>query len=84
MLAALDIGRIHPPAVGAHRQKRLADGPPVAYRLAKQNLRAGVGGTMAEALARETEAQVQCLQTKDAMNAARSFFMKQTPTFEGK
>ncbi len=64
--------------------KRLADGPPVAYRLAKQNLRAGVGGTMAEALARETEAQVQCLQTKDAMTAARSFFLKQTPTFEGK
>lgn len=65
--------------------RRLADGPPIAYRLGKANLRAGAaGGDLAAALHREQEAQVQCAASKDAITAVRAFFMKQPPVFEGK
>jgi len=65
--------------------RRLASGPPVAFRLGKANLRAGAGGgTMADALHRESEAQLVCAFTKDAALATQAFFLKQTPKFEGK
>jgi len=65
--------------------RRLASGPPMAFRLGKANLRAGAGGgTMADALHREAEAQVVCAFTKDAALAIQAFFMKQTPKFEGR
>jgi 2-(1,2-epoxy-1,2-dihydrophenyl)acetyl-CoA isomerase len=65
--------------------RRLADGPPLAYRLAKANLRAGAGGgTMAEALHREQEAQVLCIKSKDALIGGQAFFLKQQPKFEGR
>lgn len=70
--------------LAAEWARRLADGPPIAYRLGKANLRAGAGGgTMAEALHREAEAQVVCLQTRDALIGTQAFFLKQPPKFEG-
>lgn len=65
--------------------KRLSSGPPIAFKLGKANLRAGAGGgTMAEALHREAEAQLVCAFTKDAAIATQAFFLKQPPRFEGK
>jgi len=64
---------------------RLADGPPLAFRLGKANLRAGAaGGNMADALHREQEAQAQCATSKDALIGVQAFFLKQPPKFEGR
>ena len=72
-------------ALASDWARRLAAGPPIAFRLGKANLRAGAGGgTMTDALQREAEAQIVCAFTKDAAMGAKAFFMKQPPVFEGK
>lgn len=64
---------------------RLADGPPLAFRLGKANLRAGAaGGTLDDALHREQEAQAACATSRDALIGVQAFFMKQRPEFEGR
>lgn len=64
---------------------RLSAGPPIAYALGKENLRAGAaGGTLDDALTREKEAQVRCLTSKDALIGVQAFFLKKPPVFEGK
>lgn len=71
-------------ALAADWTERLASGPPIAFRLAKQNLRLGAaGGTLAEALDREADAQVACLESGDAMRGVAAFFQKVKPAFEG-
>ena len=72
-------------ALAAEWSRRLASGPPIAYRLGKANLRAGAaGGDLAAALEREVDAQAVCLRSKDALIGVQAFFMKQDPKFEGK
>lgn len=72
-------------ALAADWAERLASGPPIAYRLGRQNLRAGAaGGTLADALEREQEAQVACLQSKDAWAGVQAFFLKKKPEFQGR
>jgi 2-(1,2-epoxy-1,2-dihydrophenyl)acetyl-CoA isomerase len=64
---------------------RLASGPPIAFRLGRENLRAGAaGGTLEDALLREQEAQVKCLTSKDALIGVSAFFQKTQPKFEGR
>ena len=63
---------------------RLAAGPPRAYRLGKRNLWAGAaGGTLREALDREAEAQVDCLQSEDLQRGVEAFFARTSPKFTG-
>lgn len=65
--------------------RRLASGPPIAFRLGKQNLRAAAAsGGMNDALQREEEAQIQCLRSRDALIGVQAFFLKQDPKFEGR
>jgi len=72
-------------ALAADWARRLASGPPIAFRLGKQNLRAGAGaGTIHDGLQREADAQLQCLRSRDAMVGVQAFFLKQEPKFEGR
>jgi 2-(1,2-epoxy-1,2-dihydrophenyl)acetyl-CoA isomerase len=61
---------------------RLAQGPTVAYGQIKRQL-AG-GGTLADALANEAEAQALCGQTEDHRSATEAFVNKQQPSYQGK
>lgn len=61
----------------------LAAGPPMAYRLAKRNLRRGLGLSMDEALANEHEAQMKCLGSSDVMVGIMAWMNKTTPEFTG-
>jgi len=64
--------------------ERLAAGPPMAYRLAKRNIRAGSSTDLNSALANEVEAQIQCLASEDAMEGVAAFLQKRKPVFKGK
>lgn len=63
---------------------RLAKGPPMAYRLIKQAVYAGLDSTLDQALEREIEGQFQCLQSRDFGEGVASFFAKREPRFIGK
>jgi 2-(1,2-epoxy-1,2-dihydrophenyl)acetyl-CoA isomerase len=64
---------------------RLASGPPIAYQIGRENLRAGAaGGSLEDALVREQEGQVRCLTSKDAQIGVTAFFQKVAPKFEGR
>ncbi len=88
---ALELGLVNRSVVAselddlaAEWSARLAQGPPMAYRLARRNLRAGAAqGSLEDALQREVEAQVQCLQSRDMTRGVRAFFSKTTPEFQG-
>jgi len=60
---------------------RLAAGPQKALRLGKANLRAAMGDAMEAALAREADAQVQCLTGPDPVAGVLAFVGKTTPQF---
>ncbi len=62
---------------------RLAEGPPLAYRLAKRNLRRSLG-SMDSALANEHEAQLQCLDSGDLMVGVQAWMTKTKPEFTGR
>ncbi|MGH3682460.1 MAG: enoyl-CoA hydratase-related protein [Natronosporangium sp.] len=62
---------------------RLADGPTVAYAQLKREL-AAAGGTLAESLAVEADAQAVCGATADHRAATAAFVAEQQPTFTGR
>lgn len=65
--------------------RRLADGPPVAYRYMKENFRrAALGGDMIECLDLEATHHVHSGLTEDHRNAAKAFVDKTTPVFVGR
>jgi 2-(1,2-epoxy-1,2-dihydrophenyl)acetyl-CoA isomerase len=63
---------------------RIAAGPPIAIRLAKQSLYRGQHGDLRDALGREAAAFNVCFETEDAAEGVNAFFEKRTPQFKGR
>ena len=61
----------------------LADGPPVAYRLMKENFNRSQEGTLRECIAEEALRQCWAGETADFKEATRAFVDKRKPKFEG-
>jgi 2-(1,2-epoxy-1,2-dihydrophenyl)acetyl-CoA isomerase len=70
--------------VGAAQQlaAQLAAGPTIAYAQLKRELVGG--GTLAQALELEADAQARCGATTDHRSATAAFVAKQRPTFTGR
>ena len=64
--------------------ERIAAGPPVAIRLAKQSLYLGQSGSLRDALAREAASLNICLETDDSVEGLAAFFEKRAPVFQGR
>lgn len=64
--------------------RRLAAGPPIAYRYMKENLNRAMGGSMHECLDLEATHHVHTGRTEDHREAARAFVEKRTPVFRGR
>ncbi len=65
--------------------RRLADGPPVAYRYMKENLnRAAMGAGVLECLDLEATHHVHAGLTEDHREAAKAFVEKRQPVFTGR
>ncbi len=64
--------------------RRLADGPPIAYRYMKENLNRALAGDMTECLDLEATHHVHCGLTEDHKAAVRAFVEKKPPTFSGR
>ena len=63
--------------------RRLAAGPPIAYRHMKQNLVAAETQSVETYLDIEARNMVRCLLTEDSKEAIRSFAEKRPPVFTG-
>ena len=65
--------------------RRLADGPPIAYRYMKENLnRAAMGADVTECLDLEATHHVHAGLSEDHRAAAEAFVNKQQPVFRGR
>ncbi|MDP6374972.1 MAG: enoyl-CoA hydratase-related protein [Pseudomonadales bacterium] len=65
--------------------RRLAEGPPVAYRYMKENFnRASMGGDVIDCLDLEATHHVHAGLTEDHRNAAKAFVEKTQPVFVGR
>ncbi len=63
---------------------QLAKGPPLAYAEIKRAVRAGLGGTIDEALALEKKGQTRCLTSSDCLEGVAAWMQKREPSFEGR
>jgi 2-(1,2-epoxy-1,2-dihydrophenyl)acetyl-CoA isomerase len=64
--------------------RRLADGPPIAYRYIKENLNRAMGGEMGDCMDLEVTHHVHAGMTEDHKNAVVAFVEKRAPKFEGR
>ena len=64
--------------------KRLAGGPPVAYRLIKQNINAAMSQRVEDVMAMESRNMVRSLNTEDSKEAVRAFLEKREAKFSGR
>jgi 2-(1,2-epoxy-1,2-dihydrophenyl)acetyl-CoA isomerase len=65
--------------------RRLAAGPPVAYRYMKENLnRAAMGADLIECLDLEVTHHAHAGMTEDHREAAKAFVEKREPVFKGR
>jgi enoyl-CoA hydratase/3-hydroxyacyl-CoA dehydrogenase len=64
--------------------RKLADGPPVALKLAKETLNFGTQVPLDIGLKMEAEAFGIVLSTKDVMEGVSAFMSKRKPEFKGK
>lgn len=64
--------------------KRLAAGPPVAYRYMKRNLNHALQLHLRDLLDLEAEAMMRTGRTEDFREAVQAFLKKETPSFRGR
>ena len=64
--------------------RKLADGPPIALRLAKETINFGTQVPLDIGLKLEAEAFGIALSTKDVMEGVSAFMSKRKPEFKGK
>ncbi len=88
---ALSIGLVNKVVPDAELQaevtrlaRRLADGPPLAYRYIKANLNAAETATAEEIVAMEAFNQARSIRSEDAKEAISAFLAKRAPTFTGR
>lgn len=62
----------------------LADGPPLALAAIKRAVRAGLGGTIDDALAREKQGQLELLRSQDLLAGVLAWMQGKKPEFNGK
>ena len=64
--------------------RAMADGPPIAIRLAKRGLYRNAESDLRTALEYETFAQNNCFETEDATEGIKAFVEKRAPRFKGR
>jgi enoyl-CoA hydratase/carnithine racemase len=64
--------------------RKIADGPTIPIRAAKQMLFAESRQSLEKALQREVEIQMQCFHSQDCREGTRAFLEKRKPNFQGK
>ena len=64
--------------------RQLGQGPRVAWRYMKRNMKAAEEGTLSEALDAEAIGMMRCRDTEDHAEALRAFMEKRPPVFSGR
>jgi 2-(1,2-epoxy-1,2-dihydrophenyl)acetyl-CoA isomerase len=82
------VSAVHPPerllGAACELAARIAQGPPVAIRLARRALYHNLEADLRAALEFETFAQNICAETEDAREGIRAFVEKREPVFSGR
>ncbi len=82
------VSAVHPPEellpAAYALARKIADGPPIAIRLAKRSIYHNLDCDLRQALEFETFAQNICFDTEDAAEGIKAFVEKRPPVFRGK
>jgi len=82
------VSAVHPPetlmAAAQALARKIADGPPIAIRLAKRAIYHSLECDLRQALEFETYAQNICFETEDAGEGISAFVQKRPPAFRGR
>ena len=82
------VSAVHPPEellpAAQALARAIADGPPIAIRLAKRGLYRNAESDLRTALEYETFAQNNCFETEDATEGIKAFVEKRPPRFKGR